>query len=253
VRHLRKEPREDDQKEVESRRLALISQFSVLDTLHGSIASALNLPASVIDTEANDDAAVFDDLDDEEPHDNILPQQTPGGQAAAAGDDVPLPEQRFIALPSNSGPRHVAHRAEELKLRITQAEKCLQALRDAIADKSFQYSHVIRVAARKSVNTRARATIARLNNKITYHARVYCRCRKAMAALDAGDAMLQKYQILLKEHLRSSAALLNPNEPGSTQVQLSWIWKTADGGPHQTPDALRECELSMFVSPLSGN
>jgi hypothetical protein len=253
VRHLRKEPREDDQKDVESRRLALISQFSVLDTLQGSIASALNLPASVIDTEANDDAAVFDDLDDEEPRDNILPQQTPRGQAAAAGEDVPLPEQQFIALPSNSGPRHAAHRAEELKLRITQAEKCLQALRDAIADKSFQYSHVIRVASRKSVNTRARATIAKLNNKITYHARVYCRCRKAMAALDADDAMLQKYQILLKEHLRSSAALLNPNEPGSTRVQLSWIWKTANGGPHQTPDALRECELSMFLPPLSGH
>ena len=177
-----------------------------------------------------------------------LPSRTPSASAAEEGS-VPLPEERLIVLPSNSGSRHASHRDEELKLRMTQAKQSLQALRDAIADKSFQYSDVIRVASRKSVNTRARATIAKLNYKIAFHARVYGRCRQAMGTLDADDVTLQKYQILLKEHLRSSAALLNPNQPGSTRMQLSWIWKTADGGSHQTPDALRECELHIVALP----
>ena len=244
---------------MESLRLALIIQLNILDTLHGSIGTlAVNLPASGIESPA-DDVTDFDNLDDEEVDkdsggDNSSPEASQAhasiAAAAAAADDLSVPEQRFIVLPSNSVDRHAAHHAEELKLRVNQADKCLQALRDTIADKSFQYSHVIKVAPRKSVNTRACANIVKLDQKIAFHARVYTRCRNAMARLSADDVTLQKYQILTKEHLRSSAALLNPNEPGSTRLQLSWIWKSTDGGSHQTPDALRECELTAFLDLL---
>jgi hypothetical protein len=214
--------------------------------------SAADVPSAMLDPDA-DDAAGFDDLDDEDNESDVASTGQLGQQhaaAAAAGDEVPLPENRPICLPSNSR-YHAAHRPAELKLRLTQADTCLQALRDAIADKSFQYSHIIRVAPRKSINTRARATIAKLNYKIAYHARVYARSRQAIAALDADDVTLLKYPILLKEHLRSSSALLDPNQPGSTRIQLSWIWKTADGGSHQTPEALQECELPhSFCQPL---
>ena len=178
---MRKEPREDDRAEVESRRLTLITQLNVLDTLHGSIGvSPPESPAAQIHAAANN-AAAFDDLDDDEatePRDTFSAQSGSIPSMAAAADfSLPLPEDRLIVLPSNCGPRHATHRAEELMLRVSQAENCLQALRDAIADKSFQYSDVIRVASRKSVNTRARATIAKLNYKIAFHARVYSRCR----------------------------------------------------------------------------
>jgi hypothetical protein len=129
----------------------------------------------------------------------------------------------------------------ELNLRIQQADKCLQALRDNIADKSFQYSHVIRVAPRKGVRTRGRGAITKLNGIIAYHARVYERCRRAMTMLGADQAILKKYPILLKEHLKSSTALLNPNEPGSTRLQLSWIWRSAAGGIGDSSESLLEC------------
>ena len=188
----------------------------------------------------------FDDLDDEGPSNDSIDDSESTQTAAAPAADLPqLPEDRQIALPSNSGLGDPGYCEIELGLRVTQADKSLQALRDAIADKSFQYSHVIRVAPRKNVNTRARANIAKLNNTIAYHARVYRRCRQAMTSLNADDITLGKYQTLSRDDLRSSAALLNPNEPGSTRVQLSWIWQTAERGSHQSPNALRECELNV--------
>jgi hypothetical protein len=60
---------------------------------------------------------------------------------------------------------------------------------------------------------------------------------------------LDKYKILLKEHLKSSTALLNPNQPGSTRIQLSWIWQTAGDVGGETPESMRECKklLPVFI------
>ena len=118
-----------------------------MDTLQRSIrGSASNGPPSLINTEVLDPAA-FDDLDDEGPSNDSIDDSESTQTAAAPAADLPqLPEDRQIALPSNSGLGDPGYCEIELGLRVTQADKSLQALRDAIADKSFQYSHVIRVA-----------------------------------------------------------------------------------------------------------
>ncbi|KAF8799515.1 hypothetical protein BYT27DRAFT_7017072, partial [Phlegmacium glaucopus] len=136
------------------------------------------------------------------------------------------PERRRLSMPSSSVTDDHIYIPVELKLRIKQAAKTLEALRDMIADKSFQFSHVIRVAPRKGVHTRARSSIAKLNSWISYHCRVYSRCRMAMTKLGADEVTLNQYRVLTKGDIRSSTALLNPNEPGSTRHQLSWIWQT---------------------------
>lgn len=246
VRRLAKEPRENDEIEIQKSREALVLQLHGLDVCQ----QQLCLPAFPLsrNTLEPDDAAVFDELDDidgaNQNNMNTLTREDPQEARLEARLEDDTPEGRLLAIPSNDLSRHHPHRQVELQLRIRQASRCLQALRDAIADKSFQYSHVIRVAPRKGVRTRARATIAKLNHRIAYHARVYGRCRRALARLDADAATLDKYQILLKEDLKSSTALLNPNEPGSTRIQLSWIWRTADNTSSDTPESLRECECS---------
>ena len=136
------------------------------------------------------------------------------------------------------------YRQVELQLRLKQAEKCLQALWDTIADKSFQYSHVIRVAPRKGVRTRARATIIKLNFEITLHCHVYAKCRVAMVRLGASETILSKYHILLKEDVKSSSAILNPNEPGSSRHQLSWIWQTGDS---IQGSGIHKCNMSLVL------
>jgi hypothetical protein len=168
-------------------------------------------------------------------------------QDTSTAFEIVPPESRRISLPSGWKSTDNIYRAVELRLRISQADKTLQALRDTIADKSFQYSHVIRAAPRKAVNTRARTAIGKLNSLIVFYSRVYGQCRAALVRLAGDSAILDKYQILRKEDLKSSTALLNPNEPGSTQVKLSWIWQTFAEGHQSQPEILRECESCLCV------
>ena len=221
-----------------------MSQFDVLEAQRQH--ATRDVYGEVQGDETGDDPAAYDDLDRD--RENMqLPEEPAGTRARVAADAlgdgaVVPPERRKLSIPSTWLSQDNPHRATELDLHLKQATKTLQALRDAIADKSFQYSHVIRVAPRKGVRTRARAAIAKLNYNIIYLCRVYGRCRAAMVRVGADDDTLQKYQILLKEDVRSSTALLNPNMPGSTRLQLSWIWRTGSAGNDSSPEALRECE-----------
>ncbi|KAF8816593.1 hypothetical protein BYT27DRAFT_7076625 [Phlegmacium glaucopus] len=169
---------------------------------------------------------------------NITPE--PITTSTTAGIDVVLPENRYISMPSTWGPEDNPSRVMELELRMEQAARTLKLLRDLIADKSFQFSHIIRVAPRKSVHTRARSAIAQLNYRIGYHCRIYGRCRSALVKLGADTATLAKYRPLLCQDIRSSTAMLNPNEPGSTRHQLSWIWQSRSTANCKTSEGLRE-------------
>jgi hypothetical protein len=151
-------------------------------------------------------------------------------------------ERRLISLPSN-GNVHDRFSPLELSLRKLQAQHHLNRLRDLIADKSFQYSHVIRAAPRKVVKTRARAKIKSLDNEIILHSRIYSRCRNRLPTLGADDRLLQIFQILTRDDVKASTAVLDPNTPGSTRVRLSWIWQTgtaARAGAGAEPCAVAE-------------
>lgn len=234
------EPQDEGDRAIEELRELLLTQFTVLNDLQGRITCQTFILAQ--NNIPDDSAAAFDDLDDEELTNNSGINNATVREETAAANTLHPPEKRPLAIPSNWENQDNPYRAVELDLRIKQADKCIQALRDAIADKSFQYSHVIRVAPRKGVRTRARAAIAKLNVMIAHHAHVYAKCRLAMTKLNADSGTLKKYPILMKEHLKSSTALLNPNEPGSTRIQLSWIWKAAASDTGTESQALRECE-----------
>ena len=158
------------------------------------------------------------------------------------------PERRRLKIPSNCPSTVNINRDIEINQRVAQASRTLGILRDLIAEKSFQFSHVIRVASRKMVRTRARAYITKLNLRISYQCRVYTRCRSALVALNVGKDILEKYQILKVKDLASSTALVNPNMPGSTRLQLSWIWQTELNNGEISSAALRECtsEIHKF-------
>ena len=106
------------------------------------------------------------------------------------------------------------------------------------------------VAPWKGVHTCARATIAKLNHHIAHHAQVYGHCCCTLARLDADAATLDKYKILLKDHLKSSTALLNLNKSGSIHIQLSWICQTAGDPAGGTPESLCKCQCHDIPSNL---
>jgi hypothetical protein len=44
--------------------------------------------------------------------------------------------------------------------------------------------------------------------------------------LTADESIISRYKSLTPEDVKASTALLNPNEPGSTRLKLTWIWQT---------------------------
>ena len=152
---------------------------------------------------------------------NETDYQTP----SASVGPIPI-EDHIIPLPSN-GNVGDAHRALELSYRISLAERHLNHLRDLIAEKSFQYSHVIRVAPRKAIATRSRSVIKKLNHEIADHCRMYTHCRSTFLSLNAGKTTLAWLKDLKFDDVGASTAVLSPNEPGSTRIKLSWIWQTS--------------------------
>ncbi|KAF9552461.1 hypothetical protein CPC08DRAFT_646869 [Agrocybe pediades] len=72
---------------------------------------------------------------------------------------------------------------------------------------------------------RSRVYVRALNQKIGLYAAMYTRCRRKMILLNADtDKMKNVFRELTKEDAKASTAILKPNIPGSTKLQLSWIW-----------------------------
>lgn len=167
--------------------------------------------------------------------DEIVNEPVPGGPNTST-DNIEEPastgpiqiEDQIMPLPSNGniGPEYAQL---ELSHRISNAQHHLNRIRDLIAEKSFQFSHVIRVAPRKAVNTRSRAEVKKLNLQISVHCRLYTQCRARLIKLGASPATTNQFQILTPEDVKASTAIINPNEPGSTQLKLSWIWQSSLG------------------------
>ena len=133
------------------------------------------------------------------------------------------------------------HREIEMRLRVRQADALLTSLRELIADKSFHYSHVLRLTTCQSMRTRARTKIAALNAEMSLCCRAYTRCRIAMMRLQVPPEIMSRYKPLTRGDIKASTALLKPNEPGSSTLRLSWIWQTQAYGRDSSTNTLMEC------------
>ena len=180
VRRLVNDPREDDRIEVERLRQLISMEMQVHQKLHLEVAGSVVLPHR---QEVDPDPQNFDDLDDD-PEAEAL-------NSVSNDETMPMPEHRPVPFPSNCLVPNHPLRTVELEVRKHQARSNLNALREVISEKSFQYSHVLRKAPKKSVKTRARTVIARLNNKITLYSRAYARARAVLVRLGADEATLQ--------------------------------------------------------------
>jgi hypothetical protein len=226
--------------EVEGLRRVLTTDLIHLQSLQ----SNLN-PTELTETADVENAQTesFENLDDE---DGELDQTDPEPLLDAGDPDhlALLPEHKPLHLPSShiTAPNQPLRQAE-LTLRIKQATRYLAALRNAIAEKSFQYSHIMRSAPSKGVRTRSRSAISKISERISQYSRVYSRARAAIGRLGADEKTLNQFKLLQREDLKASTAILKPNLPGSSTLRLSWIWETGAGISGSAPEMMRECKL----------
>ena len=151
-------------------------------------------------------------------------------------DDNVVSEDQDHLLPSHSRPITMPSTLQlspnhpysilGLTLRKRQVNQHLNLLREAIANKSFQYSHIIQPAARRVVRSYAYLAVRKLNHTISFLCHAYTQCRSAMIQLGADDNVLQVFKVLSKQDVKASTTLLDPNIPGSMTIELSWIWTT---------------------------
>lgn len=227
VRRVRRELRNEDQQKVQKLRDNLVPLMAELVRLQGA-AGITNTGAPVRWTSEEDIA----DWDDQEPvnaTDNVsdLGPAPALYQAEELPPHVVLIEDQIICLPSN-GNIGQCYNTQEIVVRKTQANRQLDRLRELIAEKSFQYSDIMRNAPRKAARTRSRAAVKHITDQITFHAFVYRNCRSRMISMGADIATLQQFCELTRDNLKASTAVLKPNIPGASTLRLSWIWHSVN-------------------------
>ena len=224
VRRLRRRPGCVDWQTIQKEREELTG---LVVQLKEAQQSAGVIETHIVSAKASNSFDEWDHLVDETtPSDaDDMPVDDTENHTTAAQVGPVLIEDQIIPIPSN-GNTSDHHRDLELSHRILLADRHLNRLRDLIAEKSFQYSHVLRVAARKVVETRSRAVIKKLNHEIAEQGRMYSRCRSTFVTLGAGHSTLNRLKDLKFDDVSASTTVLNPNEPGSTRIKLSWIWQT---------------------------
>ena len=134
------------------------------------------------------------------------------------------------------------YHAQELAVRTAQAGKLLGKICKAVAEKSFQYSHIQQQAPKKSVKTRSRTVIGKINHQLALLSKIYGRNRARLVHLGATAGVLDHYRVLVATDVKASTALLDPNQMGSRTVALSWIWQLNNMDLNDSPEALQECE-----------
>jgi hypothetical protein len=116
-------------------------------------------------------AELFEDLDDD------IENTTPSCSdfMISGSDSASYPEHRPLSLPSHNSTEDPPYSKVELSLRVKQASQYLSAIQEAVAEKSFQYSHVMRGTHSKAIWTRSRAVIRKASDRISHCCRVYNR------------------------------------------------------------------------------
>ncbi|KAG2091180.1 uncharacterized protein F5147DRAFT_748145 [Suillus discolor] len=91
-------------------------------------------------------------------------------------------------------------------------------------------------AKSQALKTRAWSQVTSVQQAVSLHASIYTKTRKQMMKLEPGQDQLQKYKPLLREQLKISTAVGDPNARGQRNESLAWFWSVEVdlGGPDQS-------------------
>lgn len=234
VRHLRRSPGDINPRVIQTDReelTSLVHQLKEAQQLAGVAEPNTSITTNPVSSDPWDDLA-FDPILSADSTSFTAPIKHRHGSNSVGPSPI---EDQTIALPSNGNTSNI-YRDLELTKRISMADNELNQIRTLIAEKSFQFSHVIRASPRKGVTTRSRAAVKKLNNEIAEHCRMYARCRSCLQILQADNHILSRLKLLNPEDVGASTAMLNPNAPGSTRINLSWIWRSSARHILEYPD-----------------
>ncbi|KAG1888829.1 hypothetical protein F4604DRAFT_1915889 [Suillus subluteus] len=156
------------------------------------------------------------------------------------------PEKVVIPMPSNLGPSTCTKMGgtdlidQELVLRVGQANDALHNIRVHLADKAVIFHKTVRAARSQAKSTRAWAQVHSVDRIVSIQASIYSKCRSQLSKLGADQHLLERYRPLVKEDLKVSTAVTNPNARGQRNNILAWFWSMDVDGDSNGSDWLNE-------------
>lgn len=128
---------------------------------------------------------------------------------------------------------------KEAQLREGQCNDCLDDVRDALINLSFEFKKKVRPARGNRQRTRAWSGVRALNRKLRLSRRHYNLTQERLVQI-CGDEITIKFPVLLKSDCRYSEVIADPNARGQSNKRLSWFWSSVQGVGNT--DYATECE-----------
>jgi hypothetical protein len=163
-------------------------------------------------------------------------------------DEPYAPEHVLLLLPSNIGLEaceehgYLTYSRQEFQLRVGQANDALQGLRLALSRKAVIFRVRLRPATTKTRKLRSWDQIRMVDVNVRYHARIYTEARAAMIRLGATNEDLERYQVLLKDHLTLTTARIEPSLRGQRNTSLAWFWTMDVKSDTDNAQGMVECK-----------
>jgi hypothetical protein len=175
--------------------------------------------------------------------------------AASPFDDHLPAEIQPLLLPSNLGMAlcdqhgYSAFVKQEKTLRTGQANDALQGIRLGLSKKATIFRVGLRTAKTKTKKLRSWDQIVSVDINVRHHASVYSRARSALLELGASQEELDRYPVLLKEHLKVTTARIDPSMRGQRDSSLAWFWTMDVQNDMDQVDGMAECRWLIPLFP----
>ena len=137
----------------------------------------------------------------------------------------------------------------EMQLRQGQANDALHQIRFHLGFKSVLFRTKIRINKSQKYKTRSWNEVLSIESTIQHHAQVYALARDAMIKLGADANILNRYQILKREHLKAKTFLIDPSMPGTKNAELAWFWHMDISKDTTQSNWMEDC-TSCFAFPI---
>jgi hypothetical protein len=137
---------------------------------------------------------------------------------------------------------------QEVKLRIGEANDALHGLRLSLSRKAIIFREELRTSKSKTQKTRSWKHILVADGSARHQASLYCRARAALIRLDAGSELLERYQILTREHMSITTAKIDPSQRGQRNKSLAWFWNMDVKSDTAAVAGMTECKNTSVCS-----
>lgn len=172
-----------------------------------------------------------------------------GGSSIAEGyaEDLSLPLPSVLGAQRRHSKSLEELAAQELQLRIGQANDALHELRVALIDKAMLFRTEVRHSKSQATTTRAWAKVSTVQKIVSRYAAIYRRARQQMVTLGAEPNQLSRYKPLTPGDLKASSAIADPNSRGQRNSNLAWFWSMDIPGDTRVDHWMSECGSIVFM------